>query len=68
MEYRGAEYNVVQGVERGRWVWTVRLRDGEIKTGSTCSKPAASDEAERTINKALAPKRRRTFPARKHVS
>jgi hypothetical protein len=25
----------------------VRLRDGEIKTGSTRSKPAAADDAER---------------------
>jgi hypothetical protein len=56
MEYRGAEYSVVQGIERSTWVWTVRLRDGEIKTGSTRSKPAAADDAERTINKALAPK------------
>jgi hypothetical protein len=52
MEYRGAEYSVVQGIERSTWVWTVRLRDGEIKTGSARSKPAAADDAERTINKA----------------
>jgi hypothetical protein len=56
MEYRGAEYSVAQGIERSTWVWTVRLRDGEINTGSTRSKPAAADDAERTINKALAPK------------
>jgi hypothetical protein len=56
MEYRGAEHSVVQGIERSTWVWTVRLRDGEIKTGSTRSKPAAADDAERAINKALAPK------------
>jgi hypothetical protein len=34
----------------------VALRDGEIKTGSARSRPAAADDAERTINKALAPK------------
>jgi hypothetical protein len=48
-------YSVVQGIERSTWVWTVRLRDGEINTGSARSKPAAADDAERTINKALAP-------------
>jgi hypothetical protein len=67
IEYRGAEYIVVQGVERSTWVRTVRLRDGEIKTGSTGSKPAASDDAEGTANKALASKSRRTFPVRKHL-
>ena len=62
MEYRGLEYSVVQGIERGSWKWSVQLRDGTIKSGSARSNNAAVDDAERAINRALAPKRRRPFP------
>jgi hypothetical protein len=27
MEYRGVEYTVVQGIERGVWKWSVSLGD-----------------------------------------
>jgi hypothetical protein len=59
MEYRGIEYSVVQGIERGVWKWSVNLDKSNIKSGQADSKPAALTAVERTIDKALTPKRRR---------
>jgi hypothetical protein len=55
MEYRGIEYSVVQSIERGVWKWSVNL--DKIKSGQADSKPAALTAVERTINKALTPKK-----------
>jgi hypothetical protein len=48
MEYRGIEYSIVQGIERGTWKWTV--------TSPTIK---AAEEAEHMIDAMLAPKKRR---------
>ena len=61
MQYRGLEYSVVQGIKRGSWKWSVRLRDGGVKKGSEGSRPAALKEAERAIDVALAPRKRRAW-------
>jgi hypothetical protein len=62
MEYRGVEYTIVQGVERGKWIWSLSLDTNVKKSGQASSKPAAVTEAERAINRALDPKKRRLVP------
>jgi hypothetical protein len=57
MEYRGVEYSVVQGVERGKWVWSLALDTNVKKSGLVGSKPAAVTVAERAIDRALDPRR-----------
>jgi hypothetical protein len=57
MEYRGVEYSVVQGVERGKWVWSLALDTNAKKLGLVGSKPAAVIVAERAIDRALDPRR-----------
>jgi hypothetical protein len=54
MEYRGVEYTVVQGAERGVWKWTASVANLLIM-GKAPTKPAAVAAIERAINKALAP-------------
>ena len=54
MEYRGIEYTVVQGVERGKWCWTVSLGDNISKSGQAIGKEKAVDQATHAINRALA--------------
>jgi hypothetical protein len=51
MEYRGVEYSIVQGVERGKWI-------------QASNKPAAVIGAQRAIDRALDPKKRRLVPPR----
>jgi hypothetical protein len=53
MEYRGVEYSVVQGVERGKWVWSLSLDTNIKKSGQVGSKPTAVIVAERAIDRAL---------------
>jgi hypothetical protein len=60
MKYRGVEYTVVQGVERGIWKWTVLLGKDISKTGQAIGKPVA--QATRVISKALVPKSQRLVP------
>jgi len=62
MEYRGVEYSVVQGVERGTWKWFAVTDATRTKSGQAKSKPAAVADAERAIDRALAPKRVRLVP------
>jgi hypothetical protein len=59
MRYRGIEYNVLQGIERSTWIWTVRLEDGRVKSGSERSRTEAFNRAEHAINIALAPPKQR---------
>jgi hypothetical protein len=61
MEHRGVEYSVVQGVERGVWKWSASVADMLIM-GQASTKPAAVAAAERAINKALAPTKKRLVP------
>ena len=57
MEHRGIEYSVVQGVERGTWKWFAVIDATVTKSGQSKSKPAAVADAERAIDRAIAPKR-----------
>jgi hypothetical protein len=54
MEYRGIEYTVVKGVERGVWRWTASIATLLIM-GQAASRPSAVAAVERAINKALEP-------------
>jgi hypothetical protein len=56
MKYRGFEYTIIQGYERGTWRWSVILTDGRIKSGSIRGKPEALAKVERAINNAIAPR------------
>jgi hypothetical protein len=64
MKYRDVEYSIVQGVERGKWMWSLSLSlDTNVKTSSQANnKPAAVIAAERAIDRALAPKKRLVPP------
>jgi hypothetical protein len=61
MEYRGIEYSVVQGIGRNLWVWSASDANVVI-TGQSQSKSEAMVEAEKTIDRALAPKKLRLVP------
>jgi hypothetical protein len=53
MEYRGIEYTVVQGIERGVWKWSVSLGQPQlIKLGQAPNKQAAVTQAELVIDRA----------------
>ena len=58
MKYRGVEYTVVQGIGRHVWKWSVSLDSGSVG-GRTATKSEAVAEAERAIDRALAPKKLR---------
>jgi hypothetical protein len=55
MEYRGRNYSVVQSLE-GKWKWSIDF-DGHSKWGKARSRQAGIKEAEREIDRALAPKK-----------
>jgi hypothetical protein len=54
MRYRGLEYTIVQGVERGTWRWTVTLSDGQTKSGTMRGRLETLYHVERTIIRAIA--------------
>jgi hypothetical protein len=56
MRYRDIEYTVVQGIERGVFKWSASVA-GVVITGQEPSKSAAVAEAEKAIDRALAPKK-----------
>jgi hypothetical protein len=62
MVYRGVEYAVVQGIERGTWKWTVARDPTVNKSGQARSKSEAADKAEHAIDLMLAVKRQRLIP------
>ena len=66
MKYRDVEYSIVQGVERGTWMWSLSLSlDTNVKTsGQANNKPAAVIAAKRAIDRALDPKKQRLVPPR----
>jgi hypothetical protein len=59
MEHRGKPYSIVQGIEVGTWKWTVVIDERNTKSGTTRHREAAVITAERAIDKALAPIKRR---------
>jgi hypothetical protein len=60
MEYRGVQYTVVQGIERGVrfWKWSVSLGEPKIiKVGQARTKRDAIVAVEYAIDKVLAQKK-----------
>jgi hypothetical protein len=54
MEYRGAEYTVVQLTDDMGWRWEVRYDDGKHKSGSTpVSRAVAIKQAKQEIERIL---------------
>jgi hypothetical protein len=53
MEHRGVEYSIVQGVERGKWMWSLSLDTNVKSSGQADNKLAAVIAAERAIDRAL---------------
>jgi hypothetical protein len=56
--YRDIEYTVVQGIGRQLWKWTVSFESIHLR-GQGATKSEAIAEAERAIDRALAPKKLR---------
>jgi hypothetical protein len=61
MKYRDIEYTVVQGIGRQVWKWSVSVAD-VVTRGQAATKSEAVSEAERAIDRALAPKKLRLVP------
>jgi hypothetical protein len=61
MKYRDIEYTVLQGVERGVWKWSASVANVVI-TGQAATKSEAVVEAEKAIDRGLAPKKGRLVP------
>jgi hypothetical protein len=61
MEYRGSEYQVVQGIERGVWKWSTSVA-GVVLIGQEETRSAAVAAVEKAIDRALAPKKARLHP------
>jgi hypothetical protein len=61
MEYRGAEYAIVEGIGLHMWKWSA-LVGGAVMTGQAHSKQAAIVAAEKAIDRALALKKVRLVP------
>jgi hypothetical protein len=61
MKYRGVEYTVVQGIERGIWKWSASV-EGMIITGNEQTRPAAVTAAEKAIDRAITTKLRTVPP------
>jgi hypothetical protein len=54
MRYRDVEYTIVQGIGRQLWKWGLVL-EGKALTGQAATKAEAAADAERAIDRALAP-------------
>ena len=61
MRYRDIEYSLVPGLGRHLWKWSASVAH-EVITGQAHSKSAAVVEAEKAIDRALAPKKTRLVP------
>jgi hypothetical protein len=61
MKYRGIEYAIVQGIGRQVWKWSASVAEVVIR-GQAATKSEAVAEAERAIDRALAPKELRLVP------
>jgi hypothetical protein len=61
MKYRDIEYTVVQGLGRQLWKWGFALETKAV-TGQAATKAEAVAEAQRAIDRALAPKKLRLVP------
>jgi hypothetical protein len=65
MKYRDVEYTLVQGIGLHLWKWSASVADVVIM-GQAHSKSAAVTEAEKAIDRALAPKKLRLVPREDH--
>ena len=61
MKYRDVDYTIAQGVGMRLWKWAVTI-SGLTLRGQAASKSQAIAEAERAIDRALAPKKLRLVP------
>jgi hypothetical protein len=61
MEYRGKHYSVVQSLRHHTWKWSVDV-NGRVKSGKALSREVGIQLAERVIDRALAPKKKRLVP------
>ena len=61
MRHRDIEYSLVQGLGRQLWKWSASVADMVI-TGQAATKSEAAAEAEKAIDRALAPKKVRIDP------
>jgi hypothetical protein len=61
MEYRGAEYTVVQGIKPGVWKWSASVAD-VLVMGQAQTKSEAVARVEKAIDRALALKKVRLVP------
>jgi hypothetical protein len=61
MEYRGIEYSIVQGIERGVWKWSASVA-GVVVVGQAPNRSAAVAGAENIIDRALGVKTVRVVP------
>jgi hypothetical protein len=62
MKHRGVEYTVVQGIGRHIWKWSVAFDADHSEAGRAATKAEAVADAERAIDRALAPKKVRLVP------
>jgi hypothetical protein len=60
MEYRGKQYSVILSIG-GKWKWSADL-DGPYRSGAAPDRATGVKAAERAIDKALAPKKKRLKP------
>jgi hypothetical protein len=61
LKYRDIDYTIVQGLGMRLWKWAVTI-SGLTLRGQAGSKSEAIAEAERAIDRALAPKKLRLVP------
>ena len=52
MEYQGIRYNIIQGIERRAWKWSVSV-EGIVLTGQAETRSDAVAAAEKAIDKAM---------------
>ena len=57
MEYRGKQYSVILSIG-GKWKWSADI-EGLYRSGTAADRPTGVKLAERAIDKALAPKKKR---------
>jgi hypothetical protein len=58
LRHRDIDYTIVQGLGRQLWKWTVTI-NGMTVRGQAATKSEAIADAERAIDRALAPKKLR---------
>jgi hypothetical protein len=61
LKYRGVEYSLIQGIGRQLWRWSFTF-DAISVRGQAATKAEAVAEAERAIDRALAPKKLKLVP------